>query len=65
MPDSKFRYPWPASGIDRDTDMALLHEARERSSPRIPITELISKAIKCTYGHMAEQPYAEGEKSHG
>lgn len=66
MPDSKFRYPWPASGIDRDTDMVLLHAARERSSPRIPITVLISKAIQSTYGRQTgERPCVDAEKNRG
>jgi hypothetical protein len=41
-------YPWPASGISRE-DMALLHQARQRSRPRTPINELIVRAIRQTY----------------
>jgi hypothetical protein len=41
-------YPWPASGISRE-DMALLHQARQRSRPRTPINELIVRAIRETY----------------
>jgi hypothetical protein len=44
-----YRYPWPASSLSAD-DMALLHNARESSEPRTPITKLIAKAIRKTYG---------------
>ena len=38
-------YPWPAAALDAD-DMSLLHGIREFSSPRIPITLLIKRAIR-------------------
>jgi hypothetical protein len=43
-----FRYPWPASQINRDL-MARLHQARERERPRRPITVLVAEAIKAKY----------------
>ena len=42
-------YPWPASAIT-DEDMALLHRARESSRPRVPITQLLARAVRETYG---------------
>lgn len=47
---NNYSYPWPASAITQ-SDMALLHSVREASQPRIPITQLISKAIQTTYGN--------------
>jgi hypothetical protein len=43
-----YRYPWPASAITPE-EMALLYQARE-SGPRMPITRLIARAIRQTYG---------------
>ena len=42
-------YPWPVSALSED-DMALLHAAREASTPRVPITKLIHKAVIASYG---------------
>ena len=46
------KYVWPASGL-KETDMALLHSVRESLSRRVPITKLISLAVRNTYGHLA------------
>jgi hypothetical protein len=43
-----YRYPWPASAITPE-EMALLYQARE-SGPRMPITRLIARAVRQTYG---------------
>lgn len=45
------RYPWPASAVTPQ-DMALLHQARESSPPRVPITQLIAMAIRTQYGQV-------------
>jgi hypothetical protein len=39
------RYPWPASAISPQ-DMALLHHVRETTATRLPITELIARAVR-------------------
>ena len=44
-----YRYPWPASAITPE-DMAVLYQERELSEPRLPITELIARAVRQTYG---------------
>ena len=44
------KYFWPASALSA-SDMDLLYRAREASSPRIPITQLIARAVRHTYGH--------------
>ena len=41
-------YPWPASAIT-PADMALLHRQREENSPRVPINELLARAIRMAY----------------
>ena len=46
---SKSKYFWPASAIT-PADMALLHQAREAAATRIPISQLIARAIRETYG---------------
>ena len=46
---SDYRYPWPASALTPD-EMALLHHAREHSSGRVPITQLIAEAVRAAYG---------------
>ena len=50
-----YRYPWPCSGIDADL-MRRLYMARESSPERKPITELIARAIRAQYGHLAAHP---------
>ena len=50
---SNYTYPWPASAIT-ESDMALLHSVRESTQPRVPITQLISKAIQATNGSTAD-----------
>ena len=47
--NTNFRYPWPASALTQ-ADMAALHAARESARPRIPITELIARAVRVSYG---------------
>lgn len=42
------RYPWPASALE-PADMRMLHAARERVRPRIPITELLAQAVRRVY----------------
>lgn len=42
-------YPWPSSALTEE-DMALLHAAREASTPRVPITKLIHRAVITAYG---------------
>ncbi len=44
-----YRYPWPASAITSE-DMALLHSVRETSSPRVPISVLVARAVRACYG---------------
>jgi hypothetical protein len=52
--NNDYRYPWPASGLTPN-EMALLHTAREESGrPRTPITRLIARAVRETYGGHAE-----------
>ena len=54
MPQS-FKYPWPASCLTA-ADMKLLHNARESSPDRPPITQLLAEAVRAAYGHLATQP---------
>jgi hypothetical protein len=49
------KYFWPSSGLRPSVEMDLLYRARESSTPRIPITQLIARAVRETYGHLAEQ----------
>jgi hypothetical protein len=49
-PQSK--YFWPASAITED-DMDLLYRARESSQIRVPITQLLARAVRETFGHLA------------
>ena len=51
MPQS-FRYPWPSSALGKE-EMALLYLARETSPDRTTITELVARAIRVQYGHLA------------
>lgn len=41
-------YAWPAAAVT-EKEMAILHAVRERTRPKIPITELIAHAIRETY----------------
>lgn len=43
------KYPWPASAIT-PAEMALLHQARELSPELQPITRLLARAVRETYG---------------
>lgn len=56
MPQPTYRYPWPASAIE-PKDMALLHSVRESSEKRVPISVLVARAVRATYGQ-AFQPKA-------
>lgn len=56
--DEHARYPWPASAITRE-DMSLLFLVRERGSKRIPITELIARAVRETYGRQSVVPFVQ------
>ena len=48
------KYFWPASAITPD-DMALLYRAREQLPQRIPITQLLAKAVRESFGHLAAE----------
>jgi hypothetical protein len=43
------RYAWPASAINAD-DMAVLFQVREGGACRVPISRLIARAVRETYG---------------
>lgn len=47
------KYPWPASAITPE-DMSLLHRVRECGPERTPITELLARAVRETYGQTRE-----------
>ncbi len=49
------KYFWPAAAIT-ESDMDLLYRARESSPVRIPITQLIARAVRETYGQLANAP---------
>lgn len=55
-----YHYPWPASAIGRE-EMALLYLARESSPDRTTITELVARAVRAQYGHLAIKPEPTGE----
>ncbi len=55
-----YRYPWPASAIGKG-EMSLLYLARESSPDRTAITELVARAIRAQYGHVAIKPEPSGE----
>jgi hypothetical protein len=58
------KYFWPASAIS-EADMALVYAARESAQPRVPITQLIARAIRKTYGQaslVARQTQPEPER---
>lgn len=50
-----YRYPWPASAIGQ-TEMRLLHQAREQSPERTTITQLIADAVRRAYASRCEMP---------
>jgi hypothetical protein len=54
MPREPSKYFWPSSGLRSSVEMDLLYRARESSTPRIPITRLIARAVRATYGHLAD-----------
>ena len=45
------KYIWPASAINK-ADMRLLHLARESADTYQPITKLLARAVRETYGHL-------------
>jgi len=45
---TQYRYPWPASRLDSDL-MACLYRVREAGSTRVPITELVRRAVLTVY----------------
>lgn len=51
--ETRSKYFWPASGITA-ADMALLHRARETLPERLPITQLLARAVRQTYARDAE-----------
>ena len=57
-------YPWPASGIT-EQEMALLYEARESAPKRVPITELLRRAVQEVYGRQAGEGEDSGEETPG
>jgi len=50
--ESQSKYFWPASAIT-ESDMDLLYRARESSPTRVPITRLLARAVRETYGSLA------------
>ena len=54
-----YRYPWPASQLT-PSDMRLLHTAREAHPAHPPITELVARAVRAQYGHVAIKPEPSG-----
>jgi len=48
------KYFWPASAITEE-DMALLYRVRESSQPRVPITELLARAVRLAYGRVRRE----------
>ncbi len=47
------KYFWPASAIS-ESDMQMLYRARQASAGRQPICRLLARAVRETYGHLAE-----------
>ncbi len=52
-PTHRSKYFWPASAIS-ESDMDLLYRTRELSPRRQPITQLLAKAVRQAYGHLAD-----------
>ena len=52
---SDYHYPWPSSAIGKE-EMSLLYLARESSPGKPAITELVARAIRAQYGHLATKP---------
>ena len=50
----KSKYFWPASAIT-ESHMSLLYRARQVSPNRTPITQLIARAVRETYGANASE----------
>ena len=69
MPQPTYRYPWPSSAIS-PADMVLLHSVREASNPRVPISVLVARAVRATYGQVLQskaqaltQPHIERKEA--
>jgi len=58
-----YRYPWPSSAIGKE-EMALLYLARESSPGKTAITELVARAIRAQYGHLAIHPEPSSKPEH-
>lgn len=43
------RYAWPSSALTAE-DMAVLFQVRESGACRVPISQLIARAVRETYG---------------
>ena len=52
--EPKSKYFWPASAIT-ESHMALLYRVRQASPNRTPITQLIARAVRETYGTHASE----------
>lgn len=50
-----YAYPWPASALSAE-DMAVLYLVRENTHPRVPITELVARAVRSAYAVPAGRP---------
>ena len=59
---SGYRYPWPASALTRE-ELAMLYHARESSPGRVPITQLIAKAVRAAYGPGVSVPSSPSPRS--
>jgi hypothetical protein len=53
--EPKSKYPWPASAMT-PAEMNLLYRARESSPELQPITRLLARAVRETFGHLATAP---------
>lgn len=58
-----YRYPWPAAAIGKG-EMSLLYLARESSPGKTAITELVARAIRAQYGHLAIHPEPSSKPEH-
>ncbi len=50
--EPKSKYPWPASAMT-PAEMNLLYRARALSPELQPITRLLARAVRETFGHLA------------
>ena len=56
------KYQWPASALTA-ADMKTLHAVRE-ARPDVPITELIARAVRRTYGNETEPDHNPAGKEY-